>query len=101
MEDEDAGRKMIEELNGRILPECDSPIKVSESKHPEGPSTPTIRLQVKNLPEDVTAYQIRGLFQPYGLVLRCTLTKSKFYPLRKAVVVSRQLYFEFFQFVGI
>lgn len=91
METEEGARKAIEELNGKTLPDSEDAIKVSESKNPEGPSLPAIRLMVKNLPVEVSAEKLRELFVPYGLVLKVALTQKAFTSSthRTAAVVSK------------
>lgn len=37
MEEEEAGIRVIQELNGKVVPEFERPIDVSLSKNPEGP----------------------------------------------------------------
>lgn len=87
MEEESAAREAIKELHGKLLPDAEKPLVVSEAKNPEGPKLPTIKLQVKNIGNDVTPEIIRSFFQPFGLVVKCSISNSKFDLLRKAVVV--------------
>jgi len=89
MEEETAGRTLLKEVNGKLIPGCERRLAVSVSKNPEGPSVPTITLHVKNFGAHISATKIRSLFQPYGLVLKCTITDQHVDLLRKAIVVSK------------
>lgn len=81
METEEGGKKAIEELNGKTLPDSEpdseKPLIVSESKNPEGPNLATIKLKVTNLSPLVKADALRSLFTPYGLVLKVKVAAKK------------------------
>ena len=67
MEDEETGRRAIEEMNGKEVDE--HVISVCESKNLQGPKIPTMKLAVRNIPESLTAPELRNLFTKYGFVL--------------------------------
>lgn len=88
MEDEEDGMKAITALNGSIREENDKPLLVSKSRNPDGPKIPLVKLQLKSFPQDLSAGEIRSLFQPYGTVFKATVINSKFDAIRRAIVVS-------------
>ncbi|CAL8114262.1 unnamed protein product [Orchesella dallaii] len=77
METEAGAKQAMKELNGKILPELEKPILVTEAKNPEGPSLAVMKLKVKNVATITTAETLRNLFVPYGLVLKVKIFPSK------------------------
>ena len=67
MEDDVNGRKAIEEMNGKEIDE--HVISVCQSKNIQGPKIPTMKLAVKNIPNSLSAVELRNLFTKYGFVL--------------------------------
>ena len=80
MEEAECGRRAIQALNKKDL--GGKQISVCESKNLEGPNIATTRLAVKNLPFGTTPQRVRALFQKFGLVLECEVTRGD------AIVVS-------------
>jgi len=76
MEDEACGRAAITMLNGRSVRE--SIITVEESTlNSQGPSVPSTRLRVKNIPSTLSALGLRELFTKYGMIISVEITDTE------------------------
>jgi RNA recognition motif-containing protein len=76
MEDEACGRAAITMLNGRTI--RGNVVTVEESWNTdEGPSVPSTRLRVKNLPNSMTAAGLRDLFVKYGMIIAAEITNGE------------------------
>lgn len=74
MENEDSGRDAIQNLNGFIVNE--QPMKVEAATSRRGPATPTTKIFVGNLAENIKASQVRTLFSKYGTVVECDVVRN-------------------------
>lgn len=74
MENEEAGRDAIQNLNGHIV--NGQPIKLEAATSRKGPNTPTTKIFVGNLADNVKANQVRALFAKYGTVVECDIVRN-------------------------
>nr|XP_034191807.1 adenosine kinase 2-like isoform X3 [Osmia lignaria] len=74
MENEEAGRNAIQNLNGQIV--HGQPIKCEAAKSRKGPNTPTTKIFVGNLTDNTKAPQVRELFAKYGTVVECDIVRN-------------------------
>ncbi|XP_014259822.1 RNA-binding protein lark-like isoform X2 [Cimex lectularius] len=74
MENEEAGRAAIQNLNGSIV--NDQQMKVEAATSRKGPNTPTTKIFVGNLKEGVKASQVRALFSKFGTVVECDIVRN-------------------------
>lgn len=74
MENEDAGRDAIQNLNGFLV--AGQPMKVEAATSRKGPNTPTTKMFVGNLADGVKASQVRSLFSKYGTVVECDIVRN-------------------------
>ncbi|XP_011344484.1 RNA-binding protein lark isoform X2 [Ooceraea biroi] len=74
MENEEAGRNAIQNLNGHIV--HGQPIKCEAAKSRKGPNTPTTKIFVGNLTDNTKAPQVRELFAKYGTVVECDIVRN-------------------------
>ncbi|XP_053599240.1 RNA-binding protein lark isoform X5 [Microplitis mediator] len=74
MENEEAGRNAIQNLNG--TPVHGQPIKCEAAKSRKGPNTPTTKIFVGNLTDNTKAPQVRELFAKYGTVVECDIVRN-------------------------
>ncbi|KAL7294139.1 hypothetical protein TKK_0012166 [Trichogramma kaykai] len=74
MENEEAGRNAIQNLNGNMV--HGQPIKCEAAKSRKGPNTPTTKIFVGNLTDNTKAPQVRELFAKYGTVVECDIVRN-------------------------
>lgn len=74
MENEEAGRNAIQNLNGHVV--HGQPIKCEAAKSRKGPNTPTTKIFVGNLTDNTKAPQVRELFAKYGTVVECDIVRN-------------------------
>ncbi|KAL6443784.1 RNA-binding protein lark isoform X2 [Formica exsecta] len=74
MENEEAGRNAIQNLNGHMV--HGQPIKCEAAKSRKGPNTPTTKIFVGNLTDNTKAPQVRELFAKYGTVVECDIVRN-------------------------
>lgn len=74
MENEDSGRDAVQNLNGFIVNE--QPMKVEAATSRRGPATPTTKIFVGNLAENIKASRVRTLFSKYGTVVKCDVVRN-------------------------
>ncbi|PBC25238.1 Adenosine kinase [Apis cerana cerana] len=74
MENEEAGRNAIQNLNGHIV--HGQEIKCEAAKSRKGPNTPTTKIFVGNLTDNTKAPQVRELFAKYGTVVECDIVRN-------------------------
>ncbi|KAL1121988.1 hypothetical protein AAG570_003396 [Ranatra chinensis] len=74
MEHEEGGRDAIQNLNGYLV--NDQAMKVEAATSRKGPNTPTTKIFVGNLADNVKAPQVRALFSKYGTVVECDIVRN-------------------------
>ncbi|XP_073979764.1 RNA-binding protein lark-like isoform X2 [Rhodnius prolixus] len=74
MENEESGRAAIQNLNGYLV--NGHPMKVEAATSRKGPNTPTTKIFVGNLADNVKANQVRTLFSKYGTVVECDIVRN-------------------------
>jgi len=74
MENEEAGRDAIQNLNGYIV--HGTAMKVEAATSRKGPNTPTTKIFVGNLSDNTRAPQVRQLFAKYGTVVECDIVRN-------------------------
>ncbi|XP_063244045.1 RNA-binding protein lark [Bacillus rossius redtenbacheri] len=74
MENDDAGREAITNLNGYLV--HGQAIKVEAATNRKAPQTPTTKIFVGNLTENTKAPQVRALFAKFGTVMECDIVKN-------------------------
>ncbi|XP_059472313.1 RNA-binding protein lark isoform X1 [Neocloeon triangulifer] len=74
MENEQAGRDAIQNLDGYMV--HDQPMKVEAAVSKKGPATPTTKIFVGNLSEKTKPEQLRQLFAGYGTVVECDIIRN-------------------------
>jgi len=74
MEKDEEGRESIQHLNGFML--NGNAIKVEAATSRKGPQTPTTKIFVGNLTDNVKAPMIRELFSKYGTVVECDIVRN-------------------------
>ena len=74
MENEEAGRNAIQNLNGHMV--HGQPIKCEAAKSRKGPNTPTTKIFVGNLTDNTKAPQVRELFTKFGTVVECDIVRN-------------------------
>jgi len=74
MESEESGRDAIQNLNGYMI--NGQPMKVEAATSRKGPNTPTTKIFVGNLAENVKAAQVRALFSKFGTVVECDVVRN-------------------------
>lgn len=74
MENEEAGRDAIQNLNGYIV--HSSAMKVEAATSRKGPNTPTTKIFVGNLSDNTRAPQVRALFAKFGTVVECDIVRN-------------------------
>lgn len=74
MEDEEAGREAIKNLNNSSI--SGTAIKVEAATSRKGPNTPTVKIFIGNLPDRSKAAEVRALFAKYGTVVECDVIRN-------------------------
>lgn len=74
MENEEAGRDAIQNLNGYLV--HGSAMKVEAATSRKGPNTPTTKIFVGNLSDNTRAPQVRVLFAKFGTVVECDIVRN-------------------------
>lgn len=85
MEDEEAGREAIKNLNNSLV--NGTAIKVEAATSRKGPNTPTVKIFIGNLPDRTKANDVRALFGKYGTVVECDIIRNY------GFVVSKKMLF--------
>jgi len=74
MENEEAGKEAIQNLNGYSV--HGTSIKVEAATSRKGPNTPTTKIFVGNLSDNTRAPEVRQIFQKYGTVVECDIVRN-------------------------
>lgn len=74
MEEEEAGREAIKNLNNSLV--NGTAIKVEAATSRKGPNTPTVKIFIGNLPDGSKAADVRALFGKYGTVVECDIIRN-------------------------
>ncbi|XP_046405603.1 RNA-binding protein lark-like isoform X1 [Ischnura elegans] len=74
MENEEAGRNAIQNLNGYSL--NGQLMKVEAATSRKGPHTPTTKIFVGNLTDKTKAEEVRQLFSKFGTVVECDIVRN-------------------------
>lgn len=74
MENEEAGRNAIQNLDGYMV--HGNAIKCEAAKSRKGPNTPTTKIFVGNLTDNTKAPEVRELFAKYGTVVECDIVRN-------------------------
>lgn len=91
MENEQAGRDAIQNLDGYMV--HDQPMKVEAAVSKKGPTTPTTKIFVGNLSEKIKPESLRQLFAGYGTVVECDIIRNYGFVVSRFVT---GLHFQFF-----
>lgn len=74
MENEDAGRDAIQNLDGYMVHGVAMKVEAATSR--KGPQTPTTKVFVGNLSDNTKAPQVRALFSKFGTVVECDIVRN-------------------------
>jgi RNA-binding protein 4 len=74
MENEQAGRDAIQNLDGYMV--HSQPMKVEAAVSKKGPTTPTTKIFIGNLSEKTKPETIRQLFSKFGVVVECDIIRN-------------------------
>ncbi len=92
MEDEDAGREAIKNLNNSLV--NGTAIKVEAATSRKGPNTPTVKIFVGNLPDRSKAADVRALFSKYGTVVEADIIRNYGFVVRDFL----KIFYNIFEF---
>ncbi|KAF4516933.1 hypothetical protein B566_EDAN008022, partial [Ephemera danica] len=74
MENEQAGRDAIQNLDGYMV--HNQPMKVEAAVSKKGPTTPTTKIFIGNLSEKTKPETIRQMFSKFGVVVECDIIRN-------------------------